>query len=197
MTVTLMHLQGARLAIRTAPERAEEALGQAERLARLSLDDLRRTVRLLSEDWDPSLEPPVDLRDDVEHLVAVFVDAGENVRLEFAGDDQKLAPVVAQTVFRVIQEALTNAARHAPRGPVIVKISVNDERVQLRVENEDATASQRAASRLGGGHGLRGIFDRVALISGHVDAGPTKQGWLVTGWVPREQPLTGLTQGAT
>jgi len=192
MTVTLLHLQAARLACRTESDVAEDALLQAERLGRASLDDLRRTVRLLSEHADPSLDVPVELLDDLKKLADGFNSAGADVHLRVGGDPNGVPPVVAQALYRVAQESLTNAARHAPGSRVDMAVEVSGERIAMSIENGRSPDGAVATGERGSGHGLRGMIERITVLGGRLEAGPTKRGWLVTGWVPREPPASGL-----
>jgi signal transduction histidine kinase len=189
MTVTLLHVNGARLALRDEPEAADEALHRAERVGRASLDDLRRTVRLLSESSDPTLANTVDLTEDLMRLREGFSGGGTQITLQVTGDTESLPPFVALTVFRIVQESLTNAARHAAGSCVFTRIDVADERITMRIENSMGSGIEHPG---GPGRGLRGMFERATLLGGHLEAGPTKEGWLVTGWVPCDSPSAGV-----
>jgi signal transduction histidine kinase len=189
MTVTLLHVNGARLALRDEPEAADEALHRAERVGRASLDDLRRTVRLLSENSDPTLANTVDLSDDLLRLRDGFSGGETQITLQVAGDTEGLPPFVALTVFRIVQESLTNAARHAAGSCVFARIDVGEERISMRIENSMGSGIEHPG---GPGRGLHGMFERATLLGGHLEAGPTKEGWLVTGWVPCGTPPAGI-----
>jgi signal transduction histidine kinase len=187
MTVTLLHVNGARLALRDEPDAAEQALQRAERVGRASLEDLRRSVRLLSESSDPSLGTSVDLRDDLERLRDSF--GGNHIALTVHGDAEAVPPFVGLTVFRIVQESLTNAIRHAPGSEITAVIVAGAERITLRVEN---TMGEPVIDSSGSQRGLHGMFERAALIGGHLEAGPTKDGWVVSGWVPSDVPPGGV-----
>jgi signal transduction histidine kinase len=189
MTVTLLHVSGARLALRDEPEAADHALQRAERFGRASLEDLRRTVKLLSESSDPTLGTSVDLADDLERLCDSFSAAGAKIQMQVTGETEGVPPYVALTVFRIVQESITNAMRHARGCAVCVEVDAGEERVSLRVENSMGSSVERPN---GSGRGLHGMFERAALLDGHIEAGPTKEGWLVAGWVPRDAPPGGV-----
>lgn len=90
------------------------------------------------------------------------------------------------SLYRVAQEALTNVMKHAPGAPTAVALVFGPAEVTLRVEN-GAGAGLTALASSGGGYGLPGIAERVALLGGHVEAGPTSGsggGWLVEAVVP-------------
>ena len=191
MTVTLLHVNGARLIVREDPEAAERALQRAERVGRASLEDLRRTVRLLSDTSDGSLGTSIDLRDDIERLLENF-DGEMPVSFDINGDVESVPPYVALSVYRIVQESVTNAVRHSPGGSVGVLLDVDDERVSFRIDN--SMGSQVVIGN-GSGRGLHGMTERTALLGGHLAAGPTKDGWLVTGWVPRDVTAGGIEVG--
>jgi signal transduction histidine kinase len=137
---------------------------------------------LLSDANDATLGQSVDLREDLDRLCE-NVAPGARVMLHVKGDAESVPPFVALTVFRIVQESVTNAVRHAPAAAVCLEIVVDDERVSLRIEN---TMGSRVVPSSGSGRGLPGMFERAALVGGHLEAGPTKDGWLVAGWVPRD-----------
>jgi len=192
MTVTLLHLQAARLACRTAPEDAESALGEAERVGRASLDDLRRTVRLLSDETGTTLDGSTEAFETLKELVDGFTLAGADVHLNVSSDLSDVPPVIAQALYRIVQESITNAVRHSPGSRVDVDITTGPTRTTMRIDNGLGTsqfASNRERPR---GQGLRGMIERAALLGGHLEAGPTKDGWRVVGWLPSEPPLPGM-----
>jgi signal transduction histidine kinase len=188
MTVTMLHVNGALLALHDSPASAAEALERAQRVGKASLEDLRRTVRLLSESSDPSLGSSIDLLDDLERLREGFAGAAK-MSLEVNGDPESVPPFVGLTVLRIVQESVTNAIRHAPGSHVDARVDVTDDRVTMRIEN---SRGERHNGSSGDGRGLRGIFERAALLGGQVEAGPTKDGWVVSGWVPRVLPPGGV-----
>jgi signal transduction histidine kinase len=186
LTITLLQVQGARMMFRTEPENAEAALLLAEKLGRASLDDLRRTVRLLSDSTDPDLGTPVELTADLKRLADSFTAAGVEVRLQTSNGLDDTRPVVAQGIYRIVQEAITNAVRHGPASTIEVWIDVEPHRISMRIENDRDV--EAAPTRAGSGHGLRNIIERAAMLGGSVKAGPTKRGWRVSGWVAFEPP---------
>ncbi len=191
MTVTLLHLQAARLACRTAPEDAESALGEAERVGRASLDDLRRTVRLLSDETGTTVDASTEAFETLKELVDGFTLAGADVHLTVSSDLSDLPPVIAQALYRIVQESITNAVRHSPGSRVEVDITTGPTRTTVRIDNGLGTRSASNRDRPSG-QGLRGMIERASLLGGHLEAGPTKDGWRVVGWLPSEPPLPGI-----
>lgn len=180
LTVTMLHVTAARLALDDDPDEAREALLEAERLGRQSLDDIRRTVGLLGTGPDGAAPPQPGLSD-LPDLAADFAGAGLDVRYEVSGDVTAVPAAAALGIYRVVQESLSNAARHAPGSTVRVSVDVTDG-VRVRVRNSAPTRRPRPAP--GGGHGLRGMRERAEALGGTLSAGPDGDGWTVVLEVP-------------
>ena len=151
-----------------------EQLERTRRLVREGLDEARGAVRALRDDALPLDER---LRGLAEQQSAAFT---------ISGTTRPLPGEVVLTLFRVAQEALTNVMKHAAGASTSVCLRYDEESVTLQVENAAAPQNGRG-SRLGetgGGFGLRGIAERLALLGGRVDAGPTEDGWRVTATAP-------------
>lgn len=177
------------------PERAHEGARQVREQSTAVLDDLRRLVGLLREDVpaERAVETVAGIVDLVER--ARF---RSDVRLEvLAGDHQRGAQALADGVgplaqlaaYRTVQEALANAALHAPSAPCTVTVDDRDPtRVVIRVENAPA-AAPAAPTSPSGGNGLRGMRERADLVGASLQTGPTATGgWLVELALGREAP---------
>lgn len=188
LTVTMLHLTAARLAVRSDPEEAEEALREAERVGRQSLADVRRTVDLLGSARDDGEPVPAPLpgAPDIAALVSQLAGAGLDARLVMRGDPSAVAPAAGLGLYRIAQESLANAVKHAPGAPVVVELDVNAESVWLRVCNGPTTAGPGSlvAPPPRGGFGLDGMAQRAALLGGSLQAGPDGAGWEVSVRVP-------------
>jgi signal transduction histidine kinase len=152
-------LDRSREALETIEEVARETLGEIDRLvAALRVDDLR-------EGSDGPVEPPPGLAA-VETLAARHRSAGLSVSVRERGSRRLLSPALDQAAYRILQEALTNAARHGG-GSAKVEISFEPSSLELGVSNpiRPGTASS------GAGHGLVGMRERAALLGGSLDAG--------------------------
>ena len=115
MTVTMLHVTAARLAVaRGDDDAATEALLEAERAGRESLNEIRHTVGLLRTEPDGGIEAPQPGAGDIVQLVDGFAEAGVDVRLAVEGGLGRVSPPVGLTLFRVVQESLANAVRHQP-----------------------------------------------------------------------------------
>lgn len=176
LAVTMLHLTGARLAL--AEGDADEALRglqDAERLGRDSLAGLRRSVGLLSTS-ESATAPPAPTAADVAGLVEQYRAAGADVELAVLGDPVALPAEVGLAVYRVAQESLANAVRHAPGSRVHVEL---DARGPLRLLVLDDGGAGNSRAEPGGGLGLPGMRERAALLGGSLEAGPTGRGWRV------------------
>jgi signal transduction histidine kinase len=182
LSVTMLHLTGARLALDDDPDRARAALAEAERVGRASMAEIRRTVGLLSGQSQP-MGSPVPDASDLAELVESYRRAGLDVTFEVAGDEPAVAPTVGLTVYRIMQESLANVAKHAPGQPAAVTLLVEEAQVSLTVENPMAGGS--ASNSTDGGRGLSGMRERAELAGGHLSAGegPGRR-WVVCGVLP-------------
>ena len=190
LAVTMLHLTGARHILLRDPQRAEQALAEAERLGRQSLADVRRTVGLLqSPDVSGSSARPVlsplPTAADVPMLVQEYASAGMQVELIVKGDVGVLAAGASLAVYRIAQEALANVAKHATRAPTRVELIVEDVQhvVRLRIRDGGGVAELAVPVRgdSGVGMGLPGMRRRAELLGGSFYAGPDPAGagWLV------------------
>ncbi|WIE68904.1 histidine kinase [Curtobacterium sp. MCLR17_054] len=172
------------------PERAHEGARQVREQSTAVLEDLRRLAGLLRD--DAPAERAVE-------TVAGIVDLAErarfrsDVRLDVLPGDRPLAdgvgPLAQLAAYRTVQEALANAALHAPSAPCTVTIDDRDAtRVVIRVENAPATVPAAGTSP-SGGNGLRGMRERADLVGARLQTGPTATGgWLVELALGREAP---------
>jgi signal transduction histidine kinase len=182
LTVTLLHVASARMALRFAPEDAEKALTEAERLGRETLDEVRSTVGLLRSDGPgrsgEALAAPLPGLSGVPALVDRFRSAGADVAFHLDGDGSGVPATVGLAVYRIVQEALTNAAKHAPGAAVTVEVAVAED---IRVTVESAG---RPGSGRGLGLGLDSMRERAESVGGRLHAGPDGAGWVVRAVLP-------------
>jgi len=179
LTVSLLHVSSARLALRDDPADAERALAEAERLGRASLDEVRHTVGLLHRDGSMDPTTPLPGSIDVAALVEGFRAAGADVHATVDGDLGTLPATVGLAAYRILQEALTNAAKHAPRARATVDLAIDRDMVRLDVDSSGAPGR-------GAGLGLPGMRERAASLGGTCQAGPGGSGWRVHAELPLE-----------
>lgn len=171
LSVMIVQAEGGKAAAVRQPAVAAEALDTIAETGREALHEMRRIVGVLRAGHDPAEEPPTyaptpTLRD-IPELVARTSD---RVTLTVHGEPQPVSPALALTVYRVIQEALTNFLKHAgldanaevtlSHGPQGITVEVLDDGSGV----EDPTD--------GGGNGLRGMYERVSSMGGTLRAGP-------------------------
>jgi signal transduction histidine kinase len=185
LTVTMLHLTTARMALRRDLNKAEDTLTEAERLGRQALADVRRAVGLL-HDGDGGTGATGPALPGIEELPALldsYRAAGVTLRAEVATDAERLSPASSLAVYRTVQESLANAAKHAPGAPVAVEVRDDDDDVLVRVRDDGGTPTAPATST---GLGLRAMDERVRALGGSVTAGPLEDGWTVDCRIPAE-----------
>ncbi|WP_344329687.1 sensor histidine kinase, partial [Kitasatospora putterlickiae] len=156
------------------PAQAREMLSHLTDATGSALRELKATVGLLRRADDPQapLEPAPGL-DRLPDLIDVFERAGLPVRLSVEGQPQPLSPGVDLTAYRILQEALTNVAKHAAGTTADVTLTYSGSRVRLSVANDrPAVAAPAAVPTGGGGFGLIGMRERAAAFAGELTAGP-------------------------
>jgi signal transduction histidine kinase len=169
--------------LRGDPDRAETAIAEVERAGRAALDQTGGFLRLLRE-GDVGAHPQHGAAD-LPALVAEYGRAGLGVELEREDLDGVPAGIDA-SVYRVAQEALTNALKHAPGSRVRIRLARSPSGIEVEVVNS-APGNERRA-RVPSGHGLTGLRERVGLYDGRLDARPTTDGGFV---LAASIPLTG------
>jgi signal transduction histidine kinase len=174
-SVSVMTVQGgaARLLLEQDARRAREPLVAVEETGHQAMAEMRRLLGLVHTEGDaPALGPQPGLAD-VEALVDQMRRAGLPVTLEVLGTPQPLAPGVGLAGYRIVQEALTNALKHA--GPARAWVTVRHEPEALVLEIADDGRGIYGAQS-GGGHGLVGMRERAGLYGGELTAGPRPEG---------------------
>ncbi|WP_426503212.1 sensor histidine kinase [Dactylosporangium sp. McL0621] len=153
----------------THPEQVRGTLATIEQTSAQALRELRSTLGVLRAD-EPRTPPPG--LGELERLAALGRDAGLGVVVDVGGGVRSLPSPVDHAAYRIVQESLTNAIRHAPAARVTIRVRYDDERLRLTV-TDDGRGRTGAAS---GGRGVRGMHERAALLGGRVEAGPAPHG---------------------
>ncbi|MCA2219187.1 sensor histidine kinase [Jidongwangia harbinensis] len=180
-TVVLLHLSGARMlltAAPAAPAEAIDALQQAETLGRHGMDELREALMLMHH-GSASLTPmePAHL----DNLLRTYREAGMHIDLHVDGDMDGVSAAPRIVLHDVLREALTNVAKHARPPETTVRIGVDHEHIDVRIEN----ALGPVPVATGAGMGLAGLDHRVAAIGGTFHARPDHGCWVVRAQLPR------------
>jgi signal transduction histidine kinase len=143
-----------------------EVLETVEQSGRSALTETRRLLGMLRGDANEPLAPQPGLGD-VPTLVGQLRDAGLPVELAIEGERRELPVGIELSAYRIIQEALTNSLKHAGNAQASVHVRYGPDSLELEIADDGAGESSRA---LGGGHGLVGMRERVALYGGRFDA---------------------------
>jgi signal transduction histidine kinase len=174
--VSLMTVQasGVRRLLKQDQEREREVLLVVEQAGREALAEMRRLVGVLRRPEEaPALAPQPSLSH-LDRLVDQAREAGLPVEVQIEGEATELPAGVDLTAYRLIQEALTNAIKHAGATSAEVVVRYGDGAVELLVADDGRGLSDGAAES--GGHGLVGMRERVAVYGGELEAGPRPEG---------------------
>jgi signal transduction histidine kinase len=188
LVVSLLHVQSARLAVEHDPADAARALAEAERLGRECLAEVRTAVGMLREDDGGAggVVAPLPGVGGLPGLVERFRLAGADISLIVEGEVSALPATTGLAVYRIAQEALTNAAKHAPGAPTAVRLTVGAGNVALAV---DSGGRPSGASQHGAGLGVVSMRERAESLGGTCSAGPGGSGWLVRATLPLDASL--------
>lgn len=162
LTVTTVQAAAAQRVLGTNPEFARQALAAIESTGRAAMEDLDHVLGLLRE--------PSRSLNEVRRLAP---------EAQITGDVAGVGPVVSREAYRIVQEGLTNAAKHAPGEPVAVRVHVGDKAVEIRIANP--SQGGKAVE----GRGLTGMRERVRLLGGQITAGPAEGLWRIEVRLPR------------
>ncbi|MGW5126166.1 histidine kinase [Streptomyces sp. NPDC004069] len=167
-----------------APERGQEALHLIGDTGRQALGELRRVLGVLREADGPPTEPELSPQPglaDINALCEGVRAAGLEVVYRTAGDVDAFDSGVQLTVYRIVQEALTNTLKHAGAGArANLAVTVEDTRLTITVQDSGPLVpAERPDTANEEGQGLVGMRERAALYGGHVSAGPAGAGWTV------------------
>ena len=183
LTISLLHVQSARLAVEHDPADAGHALAEAERLGRECLAEVRTTVGMLREDDAADRTAPLPGAGGLPALVEQFRSAGADVTLAVEGDVAGLPATTGLAVYRIAQEALTNAAKHAPGAPTEVRLTVSPGEATLTADTR-AVPARGPGADAGPGLGMVSMRERAESVGGSCEAGPGGRGWLVRARLP-------------
>lgn len=196
LSVIIVQADGAQYTMEQDPERARQALRTVSSTGREALDEMRRLVAVLRGGEGSRrevVERPTAALAELGALTDRARAAGLVASFQVAGEPPRLSPGVELAVYRIAQEAVTNAIKHAGPGsaldlavsfaPATVEVVVRDDGGGQR--GEDHGGDERRLAGAGGGNGLVGMRERVALYGGAFSAGPLGGGgWLVRATIP-------------
>lgn len=173
LSAQLVHLEAARLLIERGADRDQilERVVAARGMAREGLAETRQALSALRGELTP-----------VEDFLTELVGTAEGAEATVSGERRPLSAEASQAVRRVAQEALTNVRKHAPGAKVRVRLEYDERQVTLVVRDSGGSPGELTAT--GAGYGLLGMRERAELLGGSLDAGPDKEGFVVTLKVP-------------
>ena len=174
--------QAGRAVAASDPERAVEALVTIENAATRTLTELRTMVGVLRTSQDTEFAPQLGVAD-LERLTC-GLEARPHVQVTLSGELKDLSPAVGAAIYRLAQESITNARRHARHATRVTVVVVgNAEGVRLTVDDDGAPSTADGGTA---GYGLVGMQERTTLLGGTFQAGPAAdRGWRVQATLPR------------
>ncbi|MGC7101919.1 sensor histidine kinase [Amycolatopsis lurida] len=183
MSVLTLRTDSARFRFPDLPSDVRAEFAELSETAREGMVEMRRLLGVLrAEGADAEATAPQPGAHQVGELAERVRALGMDCEVQVRGDFDHLPAGVALSVYRIVQEALSNAARHATGSRIAVELAADEVSVQVVVRN---TAGARPAERGGPGHGLLGMRERVAMLGGTLEAGATGDGgFRVAAWLP-------------
>jgi signal transduction histidine kinase len=194
VSVMVVQAGAARRILSGSPEDAKSALLAVEASGRTAMVELQHLLGLLapvegmlpqpgSSGPEPALHPQPGLTE-LPALIDRIATAGLPVDLIVTGQVRQLSPGLDLTTYRVVQEALTNVIKHAGHAAAVVALDYREDGLVVNV-TDNGESGRRPGQMAGGGRGLLGLRERVALYGGELDAGPRPSGgWRVTAQLP-------------
>ena len=170
------------------PEQASSALSSIESISRTAQDELRVVLGLL-RDGEAGTAPlaPAPRLIDVQELADTVRASGVRVELLMEGTDRRLSPSLELSIYRVVQEALTNVVKHAPGARAVAELTVSAGTARLDIRDDGGPGNRAAPPGPGTGHGITGMRERIGAFGGWLVAGPVAGGgFRVTAEVPVE-----------
>jgi signal transduction histidine kinase len=186
ISVMVIQAGSARLRLRTDPSTSEQALHSVEQTGRQALAEMRRMLGVLrSDDQGLALMPQPGLRG-LDQLLDQMRAAGLAVEAHVEGVPVMLSPGLDLSAYRIVQEALNNALKHAGQTCATVRVAYQQDRLLLDITNQPGTTPR---SRVNGGHGIIGMRERAALFGGSMKAEPQPGGgYKVQAAIPLPSP---------
>ncbi|MFR9731253.1 sensor histidine kinase [Saccharopolyspora sp. MS10] len=187
--VSVISLQAGALTMTAKDQRTEEVAEVIRVSSSAALSELREMLRALRDDAEhPGGDHAAPTLDGVQELVADSVAAGADIALELPGEMPETTSAVGRAAYRVVQEALTNAGKHAPGSPVRTRVAAEEDCLVVEVVNGRGGGATVVE---GSGYGLIGMRERVTLAGGTLQVGRTEGGgYRVRAAFPALEPAT-------
>ena len=172
ISVTVLQSRGARRMLGRDDEQVRRALDAIEHTNTQALGDMRRLLAVLRDTEGDAASAPQPSLARLDDLVADVRESGLAVELVEVGEDRDVPPGVDLSAYRIIQEALTNVLKHASAASATIRLDYGAEELTLSVLDDGVGST----GSKGGGHGLVGIRERVAVVGGEIETGPAAGG---------------------
>jgi len=174
VSVMVIQAGGARMVMDSEPDRAEASLRSVERAGRDAVAEMRRLLGLLDSGEDPRTLAPQPGLGDIEDLVSRTRTAGLEANLRVEGEPAIVSPALDLCAYRIVQEALTNAIKHA--GPARVTVGLRWTCDALEVDVSDNGRGPLCVNGTSSGHGIAGMRERAGLHGGNLETGAGRDG---------------------
>jgi signal transduction histidine kinase len=175
MSLIAVQAETARYRINEVPEAVSAEFGAISDAARDALSDMRRLLGVLRNDEAAARAPQPQI-EQLPDLIDTSRNAGVPVDYALDGAVNDIPPAVGVCAYRIVQEALSNATRHAPGASVSVQIHRDRDALRLTITNGPGRSPAPEREDQGPGHGLAGMRERAALLGGALTAGPVRTG---------------------
>lgn len=182
LTVTTLQAAAAGELVDSDPEFVRRALRAVEETGRAAMTDLDYALGLLRE-GDAAARPAPRTLANLDRLVDEAEATGATVAFSLTGSLARVPAIVSREGYRIVQESLTNASRHATGEPVALEVKVADDQLTIEVANP-LRGERTAPDGTGGGRGLAGMRERVVQLGGRMTAGRDDSEWRVTVRLP-------------
>ncbi|MFJ8633227.1 sensor histidine kinase [Streptomyces sp. NPDC093568] len=186
LSAVTLQASAARRVLDSDPEFVREALAAIEDTTRRTVGELDAVLGVLRDGDAPGTAPAPTLAADLADLLRRTRASGLRVTATVGVEPDALPPVLSREAYRIVQEGLSNALKHAgDRTAVTLRIEIADGHLEITVENPVDGAP---ACRPGGGHGLRGVAERARLLGGTARAGAARGAWRLHVRLPMKGP---------
>jgi signal transduction histidine kinase len=181
LSVVITLSEGAAATVATDPDRAREVMQEVAAGGRQSLSEMRRLLDVLRADDEVARIPQPTLGS-LEGLVEDVRRTGLGIELKVTGDASGVSEATQATLYRIVQESLTNIIKHAREASeVAVALDFRPTGARFTIQDDGAPVRRLDRTLASSGNGLRGMRERVAIFDGTLEAGPTESGWDVRG----------------
>jgi len=182
LSVVTLQAGAAARVLEADPAFAKQALSAIEESARAALADLDHVLGVLREDPQSTTPPPT--LDSLDELLRSTRLTGLKVHADLPSGLARVPAAVSREAYRIVQEGLTNALRHAGKVPVDLRVSVETDELELEMTNPLTPGHRPSGDGRGGGRGLPGMRERVTVLRGTMIAGPDDGNWTVAVRLP-------------